>query len=176
VALLAAFFALRWFMTSAIAVHVLPLFTGLGLTPARAVAVAALIGPGQVAGRILEWAVGNRVNLLVRARLAALLFPAGVILLTTGGIFAAAGFAILYGMSNGIMTINRGTLPLALFGPEGYARLLGWLAVPVLLAQATAPALTAPLIGSLPALEVFLLCGAGAALAVLFLLPLRLPE
>jgi hypothetical protein len=73
------------------------------------------------------------------------------------------------------MTINRGTLPLALFGPEGYARMLGWLAVPVLLAQATAPTLAAPLVAALPAFDVLLLYGAGAAVAVLFLLPLRLP-
>ncbi len=79
-------------------------------------------------------------------------------------------------MSNGIMTINRGTLPLALFGPEGYARTLGWLAVPVLVAQAIAPTLTAPLAAALPALDVLLLCGAGAMVAVMFLLPLRLPQ
>jgi hypothetical protein len=173
--LLGAFFALRWFITSAIAVNVLPLLTGLGLTRTEAVGVAALIGPGQVAGRILEWTIGHRFNLLARARLAALLFPLGVVLLLQGGVFAATGFAVLYGMSNGIMTINRGTLPLALFGPEGYARTLGWLAVPVLLGQAVAPALSAPVVAVLPALKVFLLCGAGAAVAVLFLLPLRLP-
>ena len=105
-----------------------------------------------------------------------MLFPIGAGLLLLGGPFAATGFALMYGMSNGIMTINRGTLPLALFGPEGYARLLGWLAVPVLLAQATAPTLTAPLIDVLPALDVLLLCGAAGAVAVLFLLPLRLPR
>jgi hypothetical protein len=64
---------------------------------------------------------------------------------------------------------------LALFGPEGYARMLGWLAVPVLLAQALAPTLTAPLVDALPAVDVLLLCGAAAAVAVLFLLPLRMP-
>jgi hypothetical protein len=79
-------------------------------------------------------------------------------------------------MSNGIMTINRGTLPLALFGAKGYARILGSLAVPVLLAQALAPTLTAPLVAALSALDVFLLSGAAAAVAVLFLLPLRLPR
>jgi len=174
-ALLGAFFALRWFITSAIAVHVLSLLQGTGLTEAEAVGVAALIGPGQVAGRILEYAIGTRIDLLVKARIGALLFPLGAAVLLLGGPFAAIGFALLYGMSNGIMTVNRGTLPLALFGPHGYARMLGWLAVPVLLAQATAPTLTAPLVVALPALEVFLLSGAAAAVAVLFLLPLRMP-
>jgi hypothetical protein len=173
--LLGAFFALRWFITSAIAVHILSLLQGLHLTEAEAVGVAALIGPGQVAGRILEYVIGPRIDLLVKARIGALLFPLGSALLLLGGPYAATGFALLYGMSNGIMTINRGTLPLALFGAAGYARVLGWLAVPVLLAQALAPTVTAPLVAALPALDVFLLCGAGAALAVTFLLPLRLP-
>jgi MFS family permease len=173
--LLGAFFALRWFISSAVAVHILPLLVGIGLTAPEAVGVAALIGPGQVVGRILEYAIGPRIDLLVKARIGALLFPLGAGLLLLGGPYAAIGFALLYGMSNGIMTINRGTLPLALFGPERYARILGWLAVPVLLAQAMAPSLAAPVVGALPALEVFLICGGGAAVAVLFLLPLRLP-
>jgi hypothetical protein len=174
--LLGAFFALRWFITSAIAVHILSLLQGVHLTETEAVGVAALIGPSQVAGRILEYVIGPRIDLLIKARIGALLFPLGAGLLLLGGPYAATGFAVMYGMSNGIMTINRGTLPLALFGPDGYARTLGWLAVPVLLAQATAPTLTAPLIAARPALEVFLLCGLGAAVAVLFLLPLRLPR
>jgi MFS family permease len=178
--LLGAFFALRWFISSAIAVHVLPLLQGIGLTGREAVGIAALIGPGQVAGRILEWTIGPRINILVKARLGALLFPLGVAILALGGtagaVLAATGFALLYGMSNGILTINRGTLPLSLFGPDGYARMLGWLAVPVLLAQATAPTAAEPLVGALPALDIFLICGAAAMLALLFLLPLRLPN
>src|ERR1700712_743767 len=171
VVLLGGFFALRWFITSAIAVHVLPLLRGVGLTAAEAVGIAAMIGPGQVAGRIIEYAVGPRINLLVKARIGALLFPAGAMLLLFGGPFAVAGFAVLYGMSNGIMMVNRGTLPLAMFGPAGYAQMLGWLAVPVLLAQATAPTLTAPLVPALPAVDVLLISGAAAAVAVMFLLP-----
>jgi hypothetical protein len=174
--LLGAFFSLRWFITSMIAVHILSLLQGINLTEAEAVGVAALIGPAQVAGRMLEYVIGPRIDLLIKARVGALLFPVGAGLLLLGGPYAATGFALLYGMSNGILTINRGTLPLALFGPAGYARILGWLAVPVLLAQATAPTVTAPLVAALPAVDVFLLCGAGAGVAVLFLLPLRLPR
>lgn len=172
-ACLSGFFTLRWLITSMIAVYVLRLFQGVGLSLAQAVFVAALIGPGQVAGRLLEWSVGRRIGLLASARIGALLFPAGALLLLLGGPFAAGAFAVLYGMSNGILTINRGTLPMAIFGPEGYAALLGWLAVPVLLAQAVSPTLTAPLVAALPAREVLLLAGGVAGIAVLLLLPLR---
>jgi hypothetical protein len=173
---LAGFFTMRWFITSAIAVHILALLQGIGLNAAEAVVVASLIGPGQVAGRVLEWTVGRRMNLLFRARLASLFFPIGTAILPFGGPVAATAFALMYGMSNGIMTINRGTLPLALFGPNGYATVLGWLAVPVLMAQAVAPTMAAPLVAALPALWVLLIAGGLGFIASLLLLPLRLPR
>jgi MFS family permease len=176
IACLAGFFTLRWFVTSALAAHILALLHGIGLDAAAAVVVASLIGPGQVAGRVLEWTIGRRFHLLIRARLAALLFPIGAALLPLGGPAAATGFAVLYGMSNGIMTINRGTLPLALFGPNGYATVLGWLAVPVLVAQAVAPTVAAPVVAALPSLSVLLICGGIGLFATLLLLPLRLPR
>lgn len=175
-ACLAGFFTMRWFISSAIAVHILALLHGIGLDTAAAVVVASLIGPGQVAGRVLEWTIGRRFGLLFRARMAALLFPIGAAILPLGGPVTATTFALLYGMSNGIMTINRGTLPLALFGPNGYATVLGWLAVPVLMAQAVAPTVAAPLVAALPALSVLLIAGGLGLLAMLFLLPLRLPN
>ncbi len=173
---LAGFFTIRWFITSAIAVNVLHLLQGIGLTLSEAVFVAALIGPGQVAGRILEWSIGSRLGLLLRARLGAMLFPAGAVALLAGGPISAVAFAVLYGMSNGILTINRGTLPLALLGARGYATLLGWLAVPVLLAQAISPTVTAPLVASLPALHVLLLAAGVAAIGAALLLPLQPPQ
>jgi hypothetical protein len=54
-----------------------------------------------------------------------------------------AAALVLYGAGNGIKTIVKGTLPLAFFGPSGYAALLGRLAMPMLLAQAVAPTLVA---------------------------------
>jgi len=101
-----------------------------------------------------------------------MLFPLGALVLLAGGPIAAMSFAVLYGMSNGILTINRGTLPLALLGPQSYATLLGWLALPVLLAQATAPTVIAPLVAALPPLHVLLVAGSLAAFAALLLLPL----
>ncbi|MBU6498419.1 MAG: MFS transporter [Rhodospirillales bacterium] len=175
-ALLSSYFTLRWFITSALAVYILPLLRDLGLTQGAAIAAAALIGPGQVAGRMLEWTIGPRISLFAKARMGAALMPLGVACLLFGGPAGATGFAVLYGMSNGILTINRGTLPLALFGPQGYASLLGWLAVPVLLAQASAPTLVAPLIGALPAGDVFLVAGVLGGVAGLLLLALRRPH
>ena len=172
---LSGYFTLRWLITSAIAVYVLHLFEGVGLSRTEAVLAAALIGPGQVAGRLLEWGLAARLPLLARARMGAALFPLGVgLLLVAGGPVAACGFAVLYGMSNGIMTINRGTLPLAIFGPAGYAALIGWLAVPVQLGQAAAPTLAAPVVAALTAREVFGLAGALAAIGFCLLLPLRI--
>ena len=172
---LSAFFTMRWFVSSAVAVFVLPLLQSLGQSLDGAIFVAALIGPGQVAGRIVEWTLTKRTNLLTRARLAALLSPLSLVVLALGGPLAAPAFALLYGMSNGILTINRGSLPMAIFGPAGYASLLGWLAVPVLLAQASAPTLTAPLFDALSPANVALAAAATTALAALLLLPLRLP-
>jgi len=171
---LAGFFTLRWLITSAIAVYVLILFRGIGLTAGEAIIAAALIGPGQVAGRIFDWALGSRLNVLARARMGAALIPLAAVVLGFGGATAAYAFALLYGISNGVLSINRGTLPMAVFGPAGYPTLIGWLAVPVLLAQAAAPALAAPVVSALRPVQVFMLAGALAALALVVLLPVRI--
>jgi hypothetical protein len=51
----------------------------------------------------------------------------------------AAAFALMFGGANGLVTITRGAVPLALFGASGYGRLMGRLAGPWLLMQAAAP-------------------------------------
>ncbi|MDE2582687.1 MAG: MFS transporter [Rhodospirillales bacterium] len=173
---LSGFFTLRWLITTAIAVYVLQLFHGLGLSRGHAVMAAALIGPGQVLGRVVDWSLDRRWRVLTRARLAAALMPLAVAVLVLGGPASVAVFAVLYGMSNGILSINRGTLPMAIFGPAGYAALLGWLAVPPLLAQAAAPSLGAAVVAALPALGVFLVAGGLGAVCFGLLLPLRIRE
>jgi hypothetical protein len=174
-AFLASFFTMRWFVSSAVAVFILPLLRGFGLSLDHAIFVSALIGPGQVAGRMIEWSLGGRFDLLMRARIAALVSPLSFLILLAGGPLAGPAFALLYGMSNGILTINRGTLPMAIFGPSGYASLLGWLAVPVLLAQAGAPTLAAPVMDALAPGGVVVAAAVATGLAALLLWPLRLP-
>ena len=173
---LSGFFTLRSFVTSSVAVFILPLLMALGLSLERAIFVSALIGPGQVTGRIIEFALTKRMDLLVRARIAAFLSPVSFLVLLLGGPLAAPAFALLYGMSNGVMTINRGTLPMAIFGPAGYASLLGWIAVPVLLATAGAPTLSAPVVDALTPAGLVIAAASASGLAAFLLLPLRLPR
>lgn len=138
--LLAAIQVNAGLIATVIAVHVLVLLQGRGLELSQAVALGALIGPAQVAGRLGEFATGNRHHPLWTLTAAVLLFALGLGLLATGAYFAGVAI-VLYGAGNGILSIARGSLPLALFGPERYAPLMGRLARPALAAQAVAPPL-----------------------------------
>lgn len=138
-ALLAFIFAATWFISTAIASHLPQMLQLMGATLAAAVAVGALIGPAQVAGRLLEFGVLRRVHPLLSARLAALGHPLGVIALLVGGPVLAPLFAVLHGAGNGILTIAKGTLPLMLFGAQGYGARQGWLTMPARVAQALSP-------------------------------------
>ncbi|WP_241063937.1 MFS transporter [Achromobacter xylosoxidans] len=140
-ALLAFVFAATWFISTAMATHLPRMLEAAGATLAAAVAVGALVGPAQVAGRVLEFGLLRRVHLLLSARLAALAHPAGVTVLLMAGPVAAPLFAILHGAGNGILTIAKGTLPLVLFGAQGYGARQGWLMLPARIAQALAPLL-----------------------------------
>jgi predicted MFS family arabinose efflux permease len=141
--LLALVFAVSWFTSTAMAAHLPRLLQEAGAAPASAIAAAALVGPAQVAGRLLELGVLRRFHPLLSARLAAMAHPLGAIAVMTVGAPAAAVFAVLHGAGNGILTIAKGTLPLAIFGPSSYGLRQGVLMVPARFAQATAPFLFA---------------------------------
>jgi hypothetical protein len=137
--LLAFVFAATGFVTIAMAAHLPALLQAGGATLAGAVAIGALIGPAQAAGRALEFGLLRHMHPLLSARLAALMHPIGAAALILAGSPAAATFAILHGGGNGILTIAKGTLPLVLFGPQGYGQRQGLLMVPARIAQALAP-------------------------------------
>jgi MFS family permease len=139
--MLSIVFALVWFISTAMATHLIALLQAGGLSLAAAVAVGALVGPAQVAGRLLEFGVLRRLHPLLSARLAGLTHPLGVAVLMVVGPPAAVAFALLHGAGNGIMTIAKGTLPLALFGPQGYGARQGWMMMPARVMQAVAPVL-----------------------------------
>lgn len=137
--LLALVFAATWFVSTAMAAHLPALLQAGGATLTAAVAVGVLVGPAQVAGRLLEFGFLRRVHPLLSARLAALMHPFGAAAIALGGAAGATPFALLHGIGNGVLTIVKGTLPLALFGPAGYGQRQGLLMVPARIAQALAP-------------------------------------
>jgi MFS family permease len=142
-ALLALVFAVTWFISTAMAAHLPRLLQEAGASPVAAVAAAALVGPAQVAGRLVEFGVLQRFHPLLSARLAAMAHPVGALAVMAFGAPAAAVFTALHGAGNGILTIAKGTLPLAIFGPSGYGLRQGILMVPARFAQAGAPFLFA---------------------------------
>lgn len=137
--ILAYLFAAVWTVTGALAAHMPRLLEATGATPAMAIGAAALIGPSQVAARLLEFGLRRRLSPIVSARLATLGNPLGTIALLAFGAVAAPAFAVLHGMGNGILTIVKGTLPLQVFGPVGYGARQGLLSAPSRFMQALAP-------------------------------------
>ena len=139
--LLAFVFAAVWFVTGSMAAHLPGLLERAGATPVQAIAAAALVGPAQVAARLVEFFILRRAHPLISARVAALLHPLGAAVFAVIGPAAAVAFTVFYGAGNGLLTIARGTVPLAVFGPNGYGERTGLLGAPARAAQALAPLL-----------------------------------
>ncbi|MEF7614467.1 MFS transporter [Aquincola sp. MAHUQ-54] len=137
------------FMQTGVAAHFIEFVRGLGWSPAAAGLVASLLGVGQFTGR--AWVVlrGHRHDATILNLIpGALLMLCYVVPLTAGGSLAGmAAFALLYGAGNGIATISRGAMPLVLFDPGQYGRIMGSLMRPALLLAALAPVALAEAIG-----------------------------
>jgi MFS family permease len=139
---LTASFALVAFVVGVVGIHMIELLTGAGLTAAQAVAIAMLMGPMQVAGRVVVFGFSGRVRASALGLTAfTLMLCALVALLGIDGFGPAAlVFVTVYGVANGVLTIARGTTPAELFGHEGLGALLGHLSRAVLYSTAIAPA------------------------------------
>jgi MFS family permease len=144
-ALVIAAFASYAFVPSGLLAHLLAMFDRMGLDPATAVAIGALFGPCQMAARLAEFVFAHNVHPLTVVRFAAGLLLAAFAVLGLLGLSAAVAtaFVIMMGLSNGLITIARGAVPLALFGASGYGLLIGRIARPSLLIQACAPLVVA---------------------------------
>jgi hypothetical protein len=137
--LLSFAFAAASIVASAMAAHLPRIVEALGASQTQAIFAGAMIGPAQVAARLFEAGVLSRFHPLVSNRLACLTHPIGACVIAIAGGGAAAAFALLHGAGNGLLTIARGTVPLALFGRENYAYRLGVLSAPSRTCQALAP-------------------------------------
>ena len=158
--LLASGFTLASVIMTVIAVDLLALLQSEGVAMAAAVGLGALVGPSQVGARVFEMLLGRRAHPIWSLLVSAILVAVGLGMLIGAPGTMAVGI-VLYGSGSGIRSIARGTVPLALFGREGYAVLMGRIAMPTLVAQAASPLVGSWLLarwGATPTLAV--LCGA----------------
>ena len=134
-------FTLAKLASGALSLHLVPLLGERGLTAALVAAAAGAVGVVQLAGRAAFPPLARRLSL---TRLTALTFSAHAVgigvLLLGDGLGAVWTFVLLYGATNGAMTIARATLTADLFGPDHYGAVSGLLALPITLGMAIAPA------------------------------------
>lgn len=172
--LLAFVLASASFSSTALGAHLPGLLQSAGTTLAAAIAAGALMGPAQVAARVVEFTMMRKMNPLFSARIAAGAHPVAVALLLMLGAPFAALFVIIHGAGNGLLTITRGTLPLALFGPVGYGQRQGFITAPARASQAFAPLLFGLLLDDYGAASLWLTALLGvAAVAALFMMRVR---
>jgi predicted MFS family arabinose efflux permease len=143
--LFALVMSLNAFVFGVMSVQLVPLLEGAGLATAAAVWVASMKGFAQFGGRVVELVFGRNLHSITVARIAIGVLPASFALLylSAGQIALIVTFTLLMGASQGVITIVRGAVPLALFGPKGYGAVLGMLATPILLLNAGSPTLFA---------------------------------
>ena len=137
--ILAGVFTCSGFVFASLAAHLPRLLQAVGCTPAAAIFAASLVGATQVAGRLVEAGWLHKLHPLVLARLTLSLHPLAAVLLALFGPPVALIYTALHGVGVGIMTILKGVLPLALYGPQGFGKRAGQLEAPSRIAQASAP-------------------------------------
>ena len=173
-ALFATVLTAHGFVVNALSVHVLTLFKDLGLHEQMAVFAGALIGPAQVGARLMELLFGKRLSAVGLGLVATILLPIAFFIPLSFGanLPSAIAFGLIYGASNGLVTIARGVVPHALFGPIGYGRRLGVIAAPTWVVKAASPAIFAWFLlhfGPIDAMIGSTILGLCAALAMLAL-------
>lgn len=135
--LYAAFIALITFVSNGTSTHLPEFIASCGLP----VAIGMLWGFGQTGARALEVVAGARLTPFSLTLFTALAMPLCFLVGISSALFVwcAAGFVLGYGAINGLVTIVKATLPLALFSAENYARRTGLLLIPAQLMAAAAP-------------------------------------
>ncbi len=145
IALFALIMSLNGFVFGVISVQLVPLLEAAGLATAAAVWVASLKGVAQFGGRVVEIIFARNLRAITVGRIAVGILPPALALLLvgTGSVPLVVAFTLLMGASQGVITIVRGAVPLALFGATGYGAVLGLIATPVLVINAAAPSVFA---------------------------------
>jgi predicted MFS family arabinose efflux permease len=126
---------------SGLSYHLYSVLLERGLNSTTVVAVIALIGPAQVAGRIVVWRFAERASVRVVGRVVVLAFPIAIalLLLLPPGFTSLAIFAVIYGAANGVITIVRGIAVPEMLTRHAYGAINSVLAIPATIARAASP-------------------------------------
>jgi predicted MFS family arabinose efflux permease len=175
--LVASAFAAYAFVPSGLSAHLLAIFARSGIDAGTVVWIGALFGPAQVGARLIEFSFGRNLHPLGVVRFALGVLLCAFLMMAVLGISTpvAAAFALLFGGANGLVTITRGAVPLALFGASGYGRLMGRLAGPFLLMQAAAPLVMAFAVERASDAGALALAAAFAAVGLVCFIAIRKP-
>jgi predicted MFS family arabinose efflux permease len=148
IALFALIMSLNGFVFGVISLQLVPLLEAAGLATAAAVWMASLKGVAQFGGRVTEILLGANLRAITIARIAIGALPLSLLLLVAGTGLAPLllAFTLLMGASQGVITIVRGAVPLALFGTKGYGTVLGLIATPILFVNAASPTVFAAIV------------------------------
>ena len=158
--LLSLCFMLFSFGAAALWAHVVPALESKGWSETQALAVLVWIGPAQVLGRVMYVAAAKHVSLRLAGFAVVLFMPMSLALFAaSNSTWALLLFAVLFGMSNGLVTIVRGGLVPEYFGRANVGRISGAMSTIGLMARAFAPLLAAWMLLWLP--------GYGAVMALL---------
>ena len=138
------------FASAALWAHLMPAFEAKGWSSAQALAVIVWIGPAQVLGRLIYVAASSRLSLRVVGLFVMLAMPASLALFAVAeGSVALLGFALLFGVANGLVTIVRGGIVPEYFGRSQIGRISGAMGGVALLARAAGPLAAAALLAAL---------------------------
>ena len=151
IGLFALIMSLNGFVFSVVSLQLVPLLEASGLAAVTAVWIASLKGVAQFLGRLVEIFFGRNLEAITVARIALGALPVSLLLLlfSAGNFSAVLAFTLLMGASQGVITIVRGAVPLALFGTKGYGAVLGLIATPILIINAASPVVFAALIDNI---------------------------
>jgi len=143
--LFALVMSLNGFVFGIVSVQLVPILEAAGLATAAAVWMASLKGVAQFAGRLVEIVFGRNLSAMAIGRISIAIVPVSFALLyaSSGSFAVLLVFTLLMGAAQGVLTIVRGAVPLALFGAKGYGAVLGFIATPVLFVSAAAPTIFA---------------------------------
>jgi hypothetical protein len=141
IVLFALIMSLNGFVFGVISVQLVPMLEAAGLATAAAVWVASMKGVAQFGGRVVEIVFARNLRAITVGRIAIGVLPPSLLLLLlgTGSLPMVVAFTLLMGAAQGVITIVRGAVPLALFGARGYGAVLGAIATPILVVNAASP-------------------------------------